>query len=100
MKSDWLAMFAPLFKGNSIRGGGFRTMASCAARPRRVLGKIATLEAMSIEAVSLACGHGWRVLDIRCTSGPRDRPFEERHSEVCIAVVTGGTFTYRTTQGT
>jgi AraC family transcriptional regulator len=37
--------------------------------------------------------------DIRCTSGPSDRPFEEQHNGVCIAVVTNGTFTYRTTQG-
>jgi AraC family transcriptional regulator len=37
--------------------------------------------------------------DIRCTSGPGDRPFEEQHDGICIAIVTGGTFTYRTTQG-
>ncbi len=55
---------------------------------------------MSINSVLLGSGHGWRVHDVRCTSGPRDRPFEEQHNGVCIAVVTGGTFTYRTTQGT
>jgi AraC family transcriptional regulator len=38
--------------------------------------------------------------DVRCTSGPRDRPFEEQHDGMCIAVVTSGTFTYRTTRGT
>ena len=37
--------------------------------------------------------------DVRCTYGPRDRPFEEQHDGITIAVVTSGTFTYRTTQG-
>src|SRR5262249_3961541 len=67
---------------------------------RRVLGKIATLRLMSISALTLASGTGWRVDDVRCTSGPRDRPFEERHSGMCIAVVVSGTFTYRTPVGT
>ncbi|MFL6604560.1 MAG: helix-turn-helix domain-containing protein [Steroidobacteraceae bacterium] len=48
----------------------------------------------------LASGRGWRVEEVRCTSGPCDRPFEEQHDGVCIAIVTGGTFTYRTSQGT
>jgi AraC family transcriptional regulator len=47
----------------------------------------------------LASGPGWRVSDIVCTSGPRDRPFEERHDAVCIAAVTQGTFQYRSTVG-
>lgn len=55
---------------------------------------------MSMSSFLLASGRGWRVDDIRCTSGPRDRAFEEQHDGVCIAIVTGGTFTYRTTQGT
>src|SRR5437870_3213554 len=55
---------------------------------------------MSMGALLLASGRGWRVDDFRCTSGPRDRPFEERHDGMCIAIVTSGTFTYRTTQGT
>jgi AraC family transcriptional regulator len=55
---------------------------------------------MSMSSLWLASGRGWRVDDIRCTSGPRDRPFEERHDGMCIAIVTSGTFTYRTTQGT
>src|SRR5262245_34191465 len=54
---------------------------------------------MSITVLPLASGHGWQVYDVCCTSGPRDRPFEEKHRDVCIAVVTSGTFTYRTTQG-
>jgi AraC family transcriptional regulator len=55
---------------------------------------------MSMGSFLLASGRGWRVHDVRCTSGPRDRPFEEQHDGMCIAVVTSGTFTYRTTQGT
>jgi AraC family transcriptional regulator len=47
----------------------------------------------------LASGPGWRVRDVICTSGPHDRPFEEQHDSVCIAVVTEGTFQYRSTQG-
>ncbi|WP_342587959.1 AraC family transcriptional regulator [Pseudorhodoplanes sinuspersici] len=37
--------------------------------------------------------------DVICTSGPADKPFEEMHDEVCIAIVTSGTFRYRTRQG-
>jgi AraC-like DNA-binding protein len=48
----------------------------------------------------LASGVGWRVNDVVCTSGPRDRVFEEQHDGVCIAAVTDGTFQYRSAQGT
>ena len=68
--------------------------------PPRVLGKIATLRAMSISAVLLASGEGWGVHDVRCSYGPRDRPFEEQHNGIRIAIVTSGSFTYRTSQGT
>jgi len=44
----------------------------------------------------LALGEGWRVLDIVCTSGPHDRPFDEWYSWTCISVVLSGTFSYRT----
>ena len=64
------------------------------------LGKNCYPALMSMSSLLLASGPGWRVDDVRCTSGPRDRPFEEKHDGVCIAVVTRGTFTYRTTQGT
>ena len=37
--------------------------------------------------------------DVICTSGPQDRPFEERHTGISIAAVTEGTFQYRTRQG-
>jgi len=47
----------------------------------------------------LASGPGWRVDDVICSSGPQDRPFEERHESACIAMVAAGTFRYRTRQG-
>jgi AraC-like DNA-binding protein len=43
----------------------------------------------------LARGNGWIVEDIVCTAGPRDRPFEEQHSTVSIAMVVAGSFQYR-----
>jgi len=43
----------------------------------------------------LAQGDGWSVSDVLCTSGPRDRPFEERHSRFSIAIVAAGSFQYR-----
>jgi AraC family transcriptional regulator len=39
------------------------------------------------------------VLDIVCTSGPRDRPFEERHAWTSISMVLAGTFAYRRDRG-
>jgi len=48
---------------------------------------------------TLASGQGWSVSDVVCTSGPRDRVFEEQHPSVCIAAVMQGSFQYRTTQG-
>jgi AraC family transcriptional regulator len=47
----------------------------------------------------LAQGDGWVVADVVCTSGPQDRPFEERHSQVCIAMVAAGSFQYRSAAG-
>lgn len=46
----------------------------------------------------LAEGDGWTVRDIICTSGPQDRPFEEQHTAVSIAVVAAGSFQYRSTR--
>lgn len=37
--------------------------------------------------------------DVVCTSGPRDRPFEERHSHVGIAIVAAGSFQYKSRGG-
>jgi len=42
----------------------------------------------------LATGDGWRATDVVCTSGPQDRRFEERHSNVSIAIVVSGSFEY------
>jgi AraC-like DNA-binding protein len=47
----------------------------------------------------VACGDGWTVADVVCTSGPDDRPFEEQHAQYAIAMVVAGTFQYRSTQG-
>ena len=47
----------------------------------------------------LAEGDGWSVRDVICTSGPGDRPFEERHSHVAIGMVVAGTFQYRSATG-
>ncbi|MFM0227209.1 helix-turn-helix domain-containing protein [Paraburkholderia dipogonis] len=50
-------------------------------------------------ARALAGGAGWAVEDVLCTFGPRDQPFEERHSGVCIAMVVAGSFGYRAATG-
>ncbi|MEW6268166.1 MAG: AraC family transcriptional regulator [Thermodesulfobacteriota bacterium] len=47
----------------------------------------------------LAAGDGWRVLDIVCTSGPADRPFEECQPRSSISLVLSGTFAYRGARG-
>jgi AraC family transcriptional regulator len=48
---------------------------------------------------ALATGEGWRVAEIVCTAGPRDRPFEERHGAASISLVLAGTFIYRGDRG-
>lgn len=47
----------------------------------------------------IASGDGWSVTDVVCTSGPEDRPFEERHERVGVAVVVAGSFGYRAASG-
>jgi AraC family transcriptional regulator len=54
---------------------------------------------MALTSRHLASGNGWCVEDVVCTSGPHDRPFEEKHETACYAVVTSGTFCYRSTSG-
>jgi AraC family transcriptional regulator len=44
---------------------------------------------------TLAKGPGWTVQDVVCTCGPADRPYDEEHQHVAIAIVTAGTFQYR-----
>ncbi len=47
----------------------------------------------------VAAGLGWRVMDIVCTCGPRDRPFEERHATASVSLILAGTFVYRGDRG-
>ena len=47
----------------------------------------------------IARGHGWTAADVVCTSGPRDMPFEERHTHYSIAIVLAGSFQYRSVLG-
>lgn len=47
----------------------------------------------------LAAGDGWSIFDVICTAGPKDRAFEEQHSQLSIAVVLSGTFQYQTSTG-
>ena len=47
----------------------------------------------------VASGEGWRVVDLVCTSGPADRPFEERHGTASVSLVLQGTFLYRSDRG-
>ena len=54
---------------------------------------------MSLTTHPLASGSGWQVHDVVCSSGPGDVPFEEHHEGACIAIVTEGTFHYRTRAG-
>jgi len=49
----------------------------------------------SLEARTLASGEGWTVEDVVCTRGPQDPRFEEQHDQFVIAIVTSGTFQYR-----
>jgi AraC family transcriptional regulator len=53
---------------------------------------------MTLSAHLLAEAPGWSIADVVCTAGPLDRPFEERHADVCVAVVVSGTFQYRNQQ--
>jgi len=41
----------------------------------------------------------WSLTEYVCSAGPHDRTFEERHDRVSMAVVTSGTFRYRTDTG-
>jgi AraC family transcriptional regulator len=52
-------------------------------------------EQSALRSRILARGDGWLVEDVICTAGPQDRPFEEQHSQVAIAIVLSGTFQYR-----
>ena len=45
----------------------------------------------------VVAGDGWRVVDIVCTSGPHDHPFEEPLQWAAISLVLSGSFVYRST---
>jgi AraC family transcriptional regulator len=47
----------------------------------------------------LAHQRQWSLTEYVCTAGPHDRPFEERHDRVSVALVTAGMFRYRTNTG-
>lgn len=53
----------------------------------------------SADSRVVASGEGWRVVDILCTAGPRDRPYEERQMLASMSLVLGGSFTYRGARG-
>src|SRR5579863_4328275 len=48
---------------------------------------------------SIADDSQWSLSEYVCTAGPHDHPFEERHDRVSLALVTSGTFRYRTDTG-
>jgi AraC-like DNA-binding protein len=54
---------------------------------------------MAILSQTVASGRGWRVIDVLCDHGPKDRAFAEQHTETSIAAVTHGSFQYRSTTG-
>jgi AraC family transcriptional regulator len=51
------------------------------------------------EARLIAIGEGWRVVDVVCTYGPSDHPFEEHFVATSISLVLAGSFVCRTVQG-
>jgi AraC-like DNA-binding protein len=53
------------------------------------------LAKIAVEIRTLATGPGWSVRDVVCSRGPQDRPFEEQHDQVTVAIVAAGTFQYR-----
>jgi AraC-like DNA-binding protein len=48
----------------------------------------------------LAAGDGWHALDVVCSCGPEDHPYEEATSWASIALVLSGTFVCRSEAGT
>src|SRR5262245_49339976 len=75
--------------------------ACCSADPlaAALLAKARAGTAGASKDRTIAAGEDWWVGDIVCTRGPRDRPFEERHSQVSISVVLSGTFVCRSEHG-
>lgn len=70
-------------------------MAKIAVELERALKhRTATGSAGRATARRLSQGEGWTVADVICTSGPQDRPFEEQHGRMNIAIVIAGSFQY------
>jgi AraC-like DNA-binding protein len=61
--------------------------------------KARTEAAGATESTPVAVGDGWRAVDVVCTSGPRDRPFDEQSHSASISLVLTGTFVLRSDQG-
>jgi len=61
--------------------------------------KARTGEPGRLRETVVATGDGWQVLDLLCTSGPCDRPFEERQGGMSVSLVLSGTFDYRSNRG-
>jgi AraC family transcriptional regulator len=53
----------------------------------------------SVSGAVLAAGEGWRAIDVVCTCGPEDAPFEERHEAASVSLVLAGTFVSRSAHG-
>jgi len=79
--------------GLDMDATGSDPLAAALAR-RRALGH----DGAAAERV-VAAGEGWRVADVVCTCGPRDRPFEERSSWYSVSLVLAGTFQCRGDHG-
>ena len=70
-------------------------MAKIAIELERALARKAPDHPGRIASRIVARGDGWCVEDVVCTSGPRDRRFEEQHGQYAIAIVLAGSFHYR-----
>ena len=79
-----------------IQPGGNEYLVKIAVELKRALEQRAVQGVPGQTSVRLlAKGDGWKVEDVICTSGPQDRPFEERHVGATLAIVTAGSFQYR-----
>lgn len=75
-------------------------LAEIAVELERALAKRAACGGSCAETARIvAQGDDWSVADLLCTAGPHDRPFEESHSYFSIAMVSAGSFQYRSRVG-
>jgi AraC family transcriptional regulator len=85
-----IAKSRPVYRNSPSTSGFEETLAG-----------VARSSVMALSVQILACGPGWRVRDVVCDQGPKDRAFAEQHTEeVAISSVTEGSFQYRTPVGT